>query len=311
MRAPTSPRHRWLFGLACVLIGTLLFAAKGIVIKLAYREGLSAPPLLMLRMLFALPFYVAMAIWVNRQQPQPLSRKQHVQIIGLGVLSYGLSSLLDFMGLQYISAGLERIILYVYPTLVLLMLAFWKQQPVSRREGLALGIAYAGMLLVFMQDIRLGAEWESTVLGSVYVLLATVTFALFVVMAGETIPQVGATRFTAYAMMAACVGVILFGALHAGIQPLTQTPRVYGLVMVLAFFCTVLPTFFMNRGIAIVGSGKTALLDSIGPVCTLFLGAWILDEPLTLVQLLGAGLVIAGVTLAGKPARPPVAVERK
>lgn len=296
----TVSSKRWFYGIACVVLGTILFAAKGIVIKLAYAEGITASPLLMLRMVFALPFYLAIAIWVNLKQPTPLTRMQHLKIVGLGVLSYGVSSLFDFMGLQHISAGLERVILYVYPTLVLLMLAFWKKQLITVRDRMALGIAYTGMLLVFAQDIRLSSDWHTTLLGTLYVLIATVTFALFVVLAGDTIPKVGATRFTAYAMLSACSGVIVFCLLKDGTGAVQQTQQVYLLTMVLAFFCTVIPSFLMNRGIAIVGSGKTAMMGSFGPVITLFLGAWLLQEELTLIQLVGAGLVIGGVTLTGR-----------
>lgn len=293
----------WLFGLACVVAGTTLFATKGIIIKLAYAEGITASPLLMLRMLFALPFYAAMAIWVNVKKPGPLSRMQHLQIVGLGVLSYGVSSLFDFMGLQYITAGLERIILYVYPTLVLLILAVWKKQLITVRDRLALALAYIGMLLVFVHDIQLSNDWRLTLLGTVLVLVATVTFALFVALAGDIIPRVGSTRFTSYAMLSACAGVMLFCLIKDGSGGFQQTPRIYVLSLLLAFFCTVLPTFMMNKGISIVGSGKTAMMGSFGPVITLFLGAWILTEPLTVIQLLGAGLVIAGVAVTGRQNR--------
>lgn len=297
----TTPAPRtWLIGIICVMAGTMLFAAKGIVIKLAYLEGMTALPLLMLRMAFALPFYAVMAVWVQRRNPAPLNRREHLRIMALGVLSYCISSLFDFMGLQYITAGLERVILYVYPTLVLLMLASWKKQIILARDKLALSIAYAGMLMVFVHDIQMSGDWRQTLLGSFYVLIATVTFALFVVLAGETIPKVGATRFTAYAMLSACAGVMLFCLTKEGFSHFVQTPRVYFLVLVLAFFCTVIPSFLMNRGIAIVGSSKTAMLGSVGPVITLFLGAWLLDESLTLIQLAGAGLVIVGVALAGR-----------
>lgn len=299
MTDPVSPRL-WLYGLGCVILGTTLFASKGIVIKLAYQEGITAIPLLTLRMLFALPFYLAMALWVQRKKPVPLTRRQHLTIIGLGMLSYGISSLLDFMGLQYITAGLERIILYVYPTLVLLMLAFWKKRPVTLQDKLALLIAYVGMLLVFVQDVRPGSDWQPIALGTLYVLGATLTFALFVVMAGDIIPVVGSTRFTALAMLSACVGVIFSGLVSGGTASLEQSSHLYWLVLILAFFCTVIPTFMMNKGIAIIGSGKTAMLGSFGPVVTLFLGAWILHEPMTLIQLGGAALVITGVSLAGR-----------
>jgi drug/metabolite transporter (DMT)-like permease len=287
-----------LIGIICILIGTFCFAAKGIVIKLAYQYGVTATPLLALRMLFAVPFYAGVALWLRTQQLPPLAKGDGWKIIGLGLLSYYISSLLDFLGLQYISAGLERLILYIYPTLVLLILASWKKEPITRKTKFALTLAYAGMLLVFVQDLRLTSEWNHTLLGAGLVLLSTIFFAFFVVLAGDTIPKVGASRFTAYAMLSACAGVILHNITLEGVANLQQPHAVYVLAMILAFFCTVIPSFLMNKGISVIGSGRAAVLGSIGPVITLFLGALILHEPITLVQLMGALLVIGGVTLA-------------
>lgn len=285
-------------GIFCILVGTFCFAAKGIVIKLAYQYGISATPLLALRMLFALPFYAAVAMWLQTQALTPLAKGDGWKIIGLGLLSYYISSLLDFMGLQYISAGLERLILYIYPTLVLLMLAGWKKEKITRNTKLALMLAYVGMLLVFIQDVRLTSDWHQTLLGAGLVFLSTLFFALFVVLAGETIPKVGASRFTAYAMLSACAGVIVHNLVAEGIKNLDQPPPVYVLAIILAFFCTVIPSFLMNQGIALIGSGRAVVLGSIGPVITLFLGAIVLHEPITLVQLMGAVLVISGVSFA-------------
>jgi drug/metabolite transporter (DMT)-like permease len=285
-------------GIACIIIGTFCFAAKGIVIKLAYQAGSSAAPLLMLRMLIALPFYALIALLIQRQKLTPLSWAQRWKIIGLGLLSYYVSSLLDFMGLQYISAGLERVILYVYPTLVLIMLALWKQQSITKNTKIALAIAYSGMLLVFFQDLHLTPNWNDTLLGAGLVMLSTVSFAVFVVLAGDIIPVVSSSRFTAYAMLAACAGVIMHSLISLGAESFQQSPQVYQLAFILALFCTVIPSFLMNKGISIIGSGKAAVLGSIGPVITLFLGAIFLDEPITFIQLGGAALVIGGVTLA-------------
>lgn len=290
-----SPR---LLGILCVLIGTFCFACKGILIKLAYQYGITAAPLLTLRMLFALPFYAATALWLRTQVLVPLKKGDGWKIAGLGLLSYYVSSLLDFMGLEYISAGLERLILYVYPTLVLLMLAYWKKEIIHRHTQIALAIAYSGMLLVFVQDLRLTSEWSHTLFGAGLVLLSTISFALFVVLAGDMIKQVGASRFTAYAMLSACSGVLLHGITLGDIHQLQQPNPVYVFALLLAFFCTVIPSFLMNKGISLLGSGKTAVLGSIGPVITLFLGALVLHEPITPIQLLGAGLVIGGVSLA-------------
>ena len=287
-------------GIIYILLGTLCFACKGILIKLAYRYGVSASPLLMLRMMVALPFYVGVALWLQTKNQTPLSKKQIVNIIALGLLGYYVSSLLDFMGLQYISAGLERLILYIYPTFVLLILAFWKKKIISRNEKLALAIAYAGMLLVFVHDLQLQQDWQLTAIGGGLIFLSTISFAIFVVAAGDIIPTIGSLRFTAYGMFSACIGVIMHNLIGAGTTSLVQPTEVYWLALALGIFCTVIPSFLMNEGMRIVGSGRAALLGTAGPIVTLFLGALVLNEALTLVQLMGAGLVIVGVGLAAK-----------
>lgn len=290
-----SPKQ---LGFLCVIAGTFCFASKGILIKLAYLYGISATPLLTLRMLFALPFYLATALWLNRSAFEPLQKGDVWKIISLGLLGYYVSSLLDFLGLQYISAGLERLILYIYPTLVLLMLAYWKHERINNTVKLALAIAYGGMLLVFAHDLRLATDIDLTLLGALLVFCSTISFALFIVLAGDMIKKVGSTRFTAYGMIAACSGVLAHGLSFGAIEDLQQPQPVYLLAIALAFFCTVIPSFLMNKGISLVGSGNAALIGSIGPIITLFLGALVLHETITSIQLIGAGLVIGGVSLA-------------
>lgn len=287
-------------GIIFILLGTICFASKGILVKLAYRYGITASPLLMLRMLFALPFYITVALWLQRNNLTPLTTKEIWNIIGLGLLGYYISSLFDFMGLQYISAGLERLILYVYPTLVLLILAFWKKKVISRAEKFALAIAYAGMMLVFVQDIHLNHSWQTTALGGGLVFISTMSFATYVAIAGDIIPKVGSLRFTAYGMISACAGVIIHNLISSGISNIPQSNSIYMLAFALAFFCTVIPSFLMNEGIRIIGSGRAAILGTFGPVVTLFLGMLILDEPITAIQLLGAGLIIGGVFFASR-----------
>ncbi len=285
-------------GILCVIAGTFCFASKGILIKLAYLYGISATPLLTLRMLFALPFYLATALWLNRSAFEPFQKGDIWKIISLGLLGYYVSSLLDFLGLQYISAGLERLILYIYPTLVLLILAYWKHERINNTVKLALAIAYGGMLLVFAHDLRLATDIDLTLLGALLVFCSTISFALFIVLAGDMIKKVGSTRFTAYGMIAACSGVLAHGLSFGAIEDLQQPQPVYLLAIALAFFCTVIPSFLMNKGISLVGSGNAALIGSIGPIITLFLGALVLHETITSIQLIGAGLVIGGVSLA-------------
>jgi drug/metabolite transporter (DMT)-like permease len=284
-------------GIFFILLGTCCFAAKGILIKLAYRYGVTATPLLMLRMLFAAPFYIGVIIWLRTQSQVQLTTIDILKIIGLGLLGYYVSSVFDFMGLETISAGLERLILYVYPTLVLLIIAVIKRRKISKTDILALVIAYAGMLLVFCHDVALNNSWQLTLQGGALVFFASISFAFFVVFAGDIIPRVGSLRFTAYAMLSAGVGVILHNIIAEGIHTIYQSSPVYYLALALAIFCTVIPSFLMNEGIRIVGSGRAALLGNFGPVITLFLGALVLNEAIGVIQLAGAMLVIGGVVL--------------
>lgn len=288
------------FGIACVLLGTFFFACKGIFIKLAYAYGITAAPLLMLRMLFALPFYLAMALWLHQRSQMALSRKNLIQIVGVGLLGYYLSSLLDFWGLETISAGLERLVLYIYPTIVVLILAVWKKKVVSTKEKLAMAVAYVGMIFIFLHELQLQQNFSNTMKGGLLVFAGAITYAFFVVMTSEKAKEVGSLTFTTYCMLAASVGVIIHNLIFIDLRELNQPHPVYWLALALAFFSTVIPSFLMNKGIASIGASKAAIMGSIGPVITVFLGAWFLDEAITLSQLIGAGLVIGGVSLVGR-----------
>jgi drug/metabolite transporter (DMT)-like permease len=294
-----TPSQR-LIAVSAVIAGTFLFACKGIVIKLAYAEGLTTAPLLLLRMTIALPCYALVALWLCWKHPVKLGVRQLLQLTGLGLLGYYLSSYLDFWGLEWISAGLERAILYLYPTFVLLMLAGWKKQPLAPAVILGLVVSYLGALLVLGGDIAT-QDQHALILGSALVLAGTLCFALFVVLAGEMMKRLSSVRFTAWAMLAASGGAITHGLVTSGLEAFAQTPRIYTLASVLAVFCTVLPSFCVNFGISRLGSGQAALLGGLGPIFTLCMGAWWLSEPLTPLKLLGSLLVIAGVSFSCSP----------
>lgn len=293
-----SSHHK--FGIACVLLGTFFFACKGIFIKLAYAYGITAAPLLMLRMLFALPFYLAMAIWLHQRSKMTLSRKNVFQIVGLGLLGYYLSSLLDFWGLETISAGLERLVLYIYPTIVILILAVWKKKAISAKEKIAMAVAYVGMVFIFFNELQFHQTLSNTIKGGLLVFSGAITYAFFVVMTSEKAREVGSLTFTTYCMLSASAGVIIHNLVFIDFQELRQPHAVYWLAFALAVFSTVIPSFLMNKGIASIGASKAAIMGSIGPVVTVFLGAWFLDEVVTATQLIGATLVIGGVSLVGK-----------
>lgn len=297
-KLPISSSHA--FGVTCVLLGTFLFACKGIFIKLAYAHGISAAPLLMLRMLFALPFYLCMAIWLHNQQKMVIPRQQLIPILGLGLVGYYLASFLDFWGLEYISAGLERLVLYIYPTVVVLILAFWKKNAISLREKLAMAVAYVGIIFVFLHELQFHQTFSATLIGGTLVFFSAVSYAFFVVMTSEKAKQVGSLTFTTYCMISASAGVIIHNLAVSDLRELAQPAPVYWLSFGLAIFSTVIPSFLMNKGIASIGPSKAAIMGSIGPVVTVFFAAWFLHEVINTTQLIGAALIIGGVSLVGR-----------
>lgn len=287
------------FGVACVLLGTFLFACKGIFIKLAYAHGISAAPLLMLRMLFALPFYLGVGIWLHSQAKMALSRQQLIPILGLGLIGYYLASFLDFWGLEFISAGLERLVLYVYPTVVVLILAFWKKKAISFKEKVAMAIAYIGIVFVFLHELKFHQSFSDTIKGGLLVFCGAASYAFFVVMTSEKAREVGSLTFTTYCMLSASAGVIIHNLLASDLRELAQPTPVYWLSFGLAIFSTVIPSFLMNKGIASIGPSRAAITGSVGPIVTLFFGAWFLDEVINATQLIGAALIIGGVSIVG------------
>ena len=296
---PQSPSERKIFltGLAIAILGAILFSTKAIVAKLIYRYPVDAVTLIAFRMLFSLPFFAVIAIWQARVS-QPLTRAERIRIVILGLIGYYLSSFLDFIGLQYISAGLERLILFLTPSFVLLISILFLKKKISRLEWIALAISYSGTVLVFLHDARRGGSQVQ--LGALFVLGSAITYALYLLFSGEMVKRVGAIRLVAYAMCvssAACIGQ--FFILRPALA-LVQPSAVYGLSLINAVFCTVMPVFLTMVAVARIGAGTTSQAGMIGPVSTLLLGAVVLNEPITGIQLSGTVLVLVGIYLLSK-----------
>ncbi|MGX5820213.1 DMT family transporter [Chitinophaga lutea] len=291
----------YFFGFAIAFIGAMLFSAKAIYVKLIYRtEPIDAISMLALRMLFSLPFYILTAWMLARRTDNVrLTARQWGAIAVLGILGYYLSSLFDFMGLAYISAGLERLILFLYPTFALLIGAVAFRQQITKVQWWALLIAYAGMMVAFVGDIQ--QEWGHDVLvGSLLVLGCAVTYAFYIVGGGQIIPQVGSMKFTAYALSFAAIGIFTQYFVKHGVEPRHFTGQTYWLSFQMAIVSTVLPTFMMSEGIRKIGPGNAAIITSVGPVATIVQAYIFLGEPITWPQLVGTALVLAGVLLIGK-----------
>lgn len=289
------PLSRYHSGLVLAAAGTVCFSAKAVFVKLMYRYGGDAVSVLGLRMAFALPLFLALAWWVDRQDKPKLSGKDWAQIVFLGAIGYYLSSYLDFLGLQYITAGLERVILYLNPTLVLVISLVWLRKPVQRLQWAALVLAYAGVLVVFWHDLKV--EGGNLPLGSALVFGSAFTYAIYLVMVGEIVQRVGTLRLTAYASLVACILCIGQALLINPHGMFIQSPEVYGLSLINASLCTFFPVLFVMMAIQRVGSTVTAQTGMLGPVSTIALAAWLLGEPITPTQVAGTALVLAGVSL--------------
>jgi len=288
----TPTRRLFLTGLALAIAGSVLFSAKAIVVKLAYRHGVDAATLIALRMLFSVPFFALALAWSSRGS-SPLARADHARLIVIGLLGYYAASYLDFLGLQYITAALERLILYLNPTIVLLMSALLLGKRFSRREVAALALAYGGILLVFLHDVRL--EGEGVPLGAALVFCSAVCYAAYLVMSGELVRRVGAIRLTSYAMCVSTVAVFVQFLIVNPLSSLQQPAPVYWLSLVNGLLCTVLPVFATMLAVERIGAGRTSLAAMVGPVATIALAYLFLDERVSGWQLAGTTLVLSGV----------------
>lgn len=295
------PPASHIIGCLFVLLAAFGFSAKSILVKLAYGVSpeLDAITLMLLRMAISLPFFLVVALLSARKSEQTstnqyLNRQDKWMILGLGVLGYYLSSLLDFEGLTYISASLERLILFLYPTFVALLTAGLQRRAINRYQGLALLLSYGGMVLVFVDNLMQSVS-TNLLLGSVFVAGSALTFSVFMIGSGQAIKRIGSMRFTAHSMTVACLVTGLHFLVLHGVYPLNLPLRVYGLAAIMAIFSTVIPAFLMNAGIQRIGAGSASIISSAGPVITLALAFFLLDEALTIIQLAGTMLTLVGV----------------
>ncbi|MGR9085550.1 MAG: DMT family transporter [Gammaproteobacteria bacterium] len=294
-------RNNPILGIVLVLLGALGFSAKSILVKLAYAASseIDAITLMALRMLFSLPVFLLTALWHHRQaRQQRLRKKQWLALMVLGLDGYYLASYLDFYGLQYVSAGLERILLFLYPTFVVLFTAFIHRRKIPVSVGLALLLSYLGMVLVFVEHLTVASAnlW----LGSALVLGSALAFSGFTMGSGVMVHQIGSARFTAYTMTVACAATLVHFTIQRGPDLSGLPEKVYWLAILMTIFSTVLPAFFMNAGIRRIGAGAASILSTTGPIATLILAFLFLDETISPLQMGGTLLVLAGVYLVGR-----------
>ncbi|MFG6485221.1 DMT family transporter [Roseateles sp. BYS78W] len=300
--AVAAPRLNWT-GLALAMLGAIGFSGKAIIVKLAYRHGVDAVTLLMWRMLLALPFFLAMAWWSGRGKPA-LTRRDWRDIAVLGFTGYYLASYLDFAGLAYISASLERLILYLNPTLVLLLSVVFFHHRLQARQVLALAISYAGVVAVFAHELSF--DGRSTVIGAALVFASAISYAVYLALSGKVVQRLGSLRLAGLASSVACalcIGQFLL------VKPLAAawvpTPVMW-LSLLNSTACTVAPVLMVMLAIARIGAPLSSQVGMVGPMSTLIMGVLILGEPMNGWIALGTVLVLGGVFLVGlKPAARP------
>jgi drug/metabolite transporter (DMT)-like permease len=286
-------------GPLCAVFGVLGFSFKAILIRLAYQSWpVDAVTLLTLRMLYSAPLFVALAWRASRgSRARPIARDDWVRLVWLGCIGYYLASLLDFMGLAYITASLERLVLFLYPTIVVLLSALLLGKPVTRRAVAALALSYAGIAFVFWHDLTIGGNARATITGGALIFASAILYAVYLVQAGAVIARLGSSRFIAWAMLASTVFIVAQFLLTRPLAALAVPASIHAIALAMAVFSTVLPTWLIAESIRRMGANAASLVGSLGPVFTIGLGAMILGEPVHAVQLAGAALVMGGVML--------------
>ena len=288
-------RQSRLVGALLVAAGAVAFSGKGVIIKLAYRYGVDAVTLLALRMLLSAPFFAALGWWAARGgDVEPLSWADRRTLVVLGLIGYYLASYFDFLGLQYVTAALERLLLFVHPTFVVLFSAMLFGRRITRLDVVAIVLSYLGIFVVFGND--LATQPGNVALGSFWVLLSALFYAAYLIGSGRLVGRVGTLRFACYAGLISSVAVVTHFALTRDFSLLfAQAPPVYWLALVMALASTVLPIVMTMEGIRRIGAAHASIVASVGPMATIFLGAIFLGERITAVQVAGALLVLAGV----------------
>jgi drug/metabolite transporter (DMT)-like permease len=288
-----------LVGFLLAFIGAILFSTKAIMVKLAFaRVNVDALTLLAIRMIFSLPFYLVTAFIVSRKEAaKKLTGQQWLGVVVLGLFGYYLSSLFDFIGLKYISAGLERLILFLYPTFAVLISTFVFRQKMYRNQVIALVLTYLGIAIAYYGELRIDAGNPNLYWGSFLIFLCALTYGTYIAGSGKIIPLIGATRFTAYAMLTSTFGVLVHYALRGQYSALEQSTDFWWYGIMLAVVATVLPTFLISFALKKIGSNNVAIISSVGPISTIIQAHYFLGEEFFAEQMIGTALVLTGVLM--------------
>ena len=289
-------KKKFISGILLGILGIVLFSSKAVMVKLAYQYQVDALSILFLRMLFSFPFYVVVAIiYSKKENPSAIVKNDYVWLAFFGMVGYYLSSYFDFVGLMYIKASLERIILFLYPTIILIFNKLFLKKPITSTQAIAILLTYIGIIITFWGEVAISGS--DTYLGGFFILLCAITYASYLVGSGWLIPKFGVIKFTAYVMLISCVCVFIHYGLFSKMSLFSFPWEVYLLGFLIAIFATVIPSFLVSESINRITSSNFAVIAGFGPISTIVLAGIFLNERLTLLQLFGALVVIFGILL--------------
>ena len=289
----------YLIGVLLVVIGSICFAGKAVLVRYNYiHYHVDTVSLLALRMLFSAPFYLIILFFQNRKQSEvpKLTRNQWLWMLFIGLVGYYLASFFDFWGLSYITASVERLILFIYPTIVVILSAIFLKKTIHKIQYLALFITYMGVAFAFVPDLRMGLQ-KDLIIGSSLIFLSAVTYAIYLIGSGEMIPKVGALRFTCYAMLISTFMITIHYSISVRGNLFGYQSAVYWLSIIMAIFTTVIPSFMISEGIKRIGSGNASIIASIGPIATIIMANIFLGEIISSWQTVGTLIVLGGVLM--------------
>ena len=289
-------KKKFISGILIGILGIVLFSSKAVMVKLAYKYQVDALSLLLLRMLFSFPFYLVIAIVYSRKENSNIIVKNdYAWLLFFGVVGYYLSSYFDFVGLVYIKASLERIILFLYPTIIIIFNKIFLKKPINPTQALAIFLTYIGIIITFWGEVVISGK--DTYVGGFFILLCALTYAAYLVGSGWLIPKFGVVKFTSYAMIISCFCVFVHFGLFSKVDIFGLQHEVYILGFLIAIFATVIPSFLVSESINRINSSNFAVIAGFGPISTIILAGIFLNEVLTLLQLFGALVVIFGILL--------------
>jgi drug/metabolite transporter (DMT)-like permease len=291
-------KQTFVYGILLGILGIVMFSSKAVMVKLAYRYNIDALSILLLRMLFSFPFYIAIAYYYRKEKKEATQQKDYLWVVFFGFIGYYLASYFDFVGLTYIKASLERIILFIYPTIVLLFNKWFLKKEITTNQKLAIAITYIGIIITFGSEVSVSGN--NAYLGGFFVLLSAITYASYLVGSGWLIPKFGVMRFTAYAMLVSCICVFIHFGVFSKVDIFDFPWQVYALGLAIAVFATVIPSFLVSISIKMINSSNFAVVAGIGPISTIVLAVIFLNESLTALQIVGTIVVISGILLVSK-----------